>query len=562
MSEPAAIAVAESVERGAARAHVAILAGILVVAALLRLCGLTCVPPGLNQDEATNAWNAWCLLHTGQDQSGQRWPIFYTHALGENRSTLFLYLLLPVQALGGLNVWTTRLPAAVGGVLTVLLLYWIVSRLFDRLTGLLGAALLALSPWHIVLSRFGHEASASPLLVAATLAALLWAGLPPRIADRPPVAWRGLLAGLLSGTACYGYPAIRLFLPPFIAGSVLVTAPAWLRLLRTRHERAAAAAFALGLGVTFGPLLYQHVAHPEVIARRAMSTGLWDAADPALVRVGKVLSRYAEHFGPDFLFMHGDRYELQGPRGFGVLQWYVLPPLLVGIAVCLARARRSAAARVLLVGLLAYPAGDCLYGHTSLSLHMLRSAPGMLGLTLLTAVGLAWAGRKLLRRRQLATVCVYISAAAALDARFLVYFFGEHARRPAVRDGFNADLAAACEWVRPRWGRADAVFITAAGFNVPYVVTLVGLGYDPQAWFREPRELRTYEGWEHYVRVGKLRFLYDPADLIAVMDLEKNDRADRVLLIVRPEEFQGPGPSEVIRTPGGYPALLLHELTL
>src|SRR5512136_1169370 len=113
------------------RVAAALLLLILLVAAGLRIPYLTSAPPGLNQDEAANAWNAWCLLKTGTDQVGTPWPIFYTRAIGDNRSTLFLYLLLPFQALGGLNVWTARLPSAVGGILTVLLLYWITARLFD-----------------------------------------------------------------------------------------------------------------------------------------------------------------------------------------------------------------------------------------------------------------------------------------------------------------------------------------------------------------------------------------------------------------------------------------------
>jgi len=60
----------------------AILLLILVLAAFLRLFNLGQSPPGLNQDEAANAWNAHCLLKTGKDQVGASWPIFYMRALG------------------------------------------------------------------------------------------------------------------------------------------------------------------------------------------------------------------------------------------------------------------------------------------------------------------------------------------------------------------------------------------------------------------------------------------------------------------------------------------------
>ena len=131
-----------------------ILLSILVLAASLRIINPGQSPPGLNQDEAANAWNAYCLLRTGKDQAGVSWPIFYMRALGGNRSTLHIYLLLPFQAIGGLNILTARLPSAIGGTLAVLLIYFVSRRLFDRRTALVAAALLALNPWHLQQSRF------------------------------------------------------------------------------------------------------------------------------------------------------------------------------------------------------------------------------------------------------------------------------------------------------------------------------------------------------------------------------------------------------------------------
>jgi len=118
---------------------------VVALAAGLRLHRLDTLPPGLHTDEAANAWNAYCLLKTGTDQQGVRWPVSYLRAFGDNRSALYVYLLLPFQAVGGLNVWTTRLPGAVGGVVTVLLLYWIGTRLADSTVGLTAAVLLGQS---------------------------------------------------------------------------------------------------------------------------------------------------------------------------------------------------------------------------------------------------------------------------------------------------------------------------------------------------------------------------------------------------------------------------------
>jgi 4-amino-4-deoxy-L-arabinose transferase-like glycosyltransferase len=132
---------------------------ITLLGAGLRLYNLRQSPPGFNQDEAANAWNAWCLLKTGKDQHGVSWPIFYTKSLGGNSSTLFIYAIIPFQAIGGLNIVTTRLPGAVGGIITILLIYYVGRRLFNEATGLWAALLLTLNPWHLQQSRWADSLS-------------------------------------------------------------------------------------------------------------------------------------------------------------------------------------------------------------------------------------------------------------------------------------------------------------------------------------------------------------------------------------------------------------------
>jgi hypothetical protein len=55
-----------------------ILGFILFTAAVMRLYKLDKIaPPGLNQDEAANAWSAYCILKTGKEYFGESWPLFY-----------------------------------------------------------------------------------------------------------------------------------------------------------------------------------------------------------------------------------------------------------------------------------------------------------------------------------------------------------------------------------------------------------------------------------------------------------------------------------------------------
>lgn len=542
----------------------ALLGAILLVAAALRLPALDRFPPGLHQDEAANAWNAYCLLKTGTDQFGVPWPVFCLRAIGDFRSTLYTYALLPFQAVGGLNVWTTRLPAAVGGVLTVLLLYGVAARLFGRGTGLVAALLLAVNPTHVQMSRLGLEAAHTPLLILAPLLLILWAGLPLADGDRRPGVVRCVLAGLVTGICCYGYPAVRLYLPVFLTAAVVVTAQAWWRMVRAPRGWAALAGFGLAVAVTFGPLAYQHLARPERIGKRGGTTWVWDAGDPAGVRVQRVLARYASHFGPEFLWHSADRDQSFWVVPLGFLPRYTVPFLLSGLGVVLWRVRRSRAVRVLLVGALLFPCADALNWH--LWLHNLRASAGLWALILLAAVGVAAPAAWLAKRRMRASLLAFCLAVGALLAPETIGFgrayFVERPKKGEVYYHTHGDILAACDWLRPRLDDADAVVFFAGGPHArytAYLVALVRLQHDPRAWFAEPREIDTSGVWDRCSRYGKFYFLHDDERAALLARFRADDRRQRVILLLRPTDM-GPGePAATITSPEGQPAVVIYE---
>jgi 4-amino-4-deoxy-L-arabinose transferase-like glycosyltransferase len=538
---------------------------VVVLAGVLRLPGLDHFPPGLHQDEAANAWNAWCLLKTGRDQVGVRWPIFYMRELGGYRTPMFAYVLLPFQALGGMNLWTSRLPAALGGLTTILLIYWVGARLFGRGTGLAAAALLTLSPVHIQLSRYGNETSLTPLLALAPLAAWLWAGLPLDDRPRVPRAGRAVIAGLVTGVCCYGYAALRLFLPLYLTACVLVTCPAWLRLLRTRRGVAAVTGLLLALAATLGPLAYKHITEPHIIGKRAQTTWIWARDDPPAVRAAKVWDRYAEHFSPRFLFTSGDADEAVWAQPFGFLPRYMAPALLAGLAFAARRLRTSGAARLLLVGIPCYPIADAFNGHPSL--HSARTASGLCVLILLAAFGVS-ACAALLRARNLRTslLAVAVALVAAIgseQARFLDAYFRTRARKLPVYYETHQDLLAACDWLRPRLADVDVVVCFPAGPSpgyTPWMIMPVWLQHDPLRWFAEPREIDSRGAWDRYLLYGKFHFLYEPERLAFLERLRTAGRPQRVVLLLRPGEKAPPQPPAcIVRDPSGDPAILIYD---
>ena len=560
------------------RWRIGILLVILTLAGALRFAKLDEVPPGLHVDEAANAWNAYTLLKTGKDQHGVPWPIFYARAFGENRSTSYIYPLLPLQAIGGMNVWTTRLPAAIGGVITVLLMYLLGTRLFDYWTGLIAAGLLSVNPWHVQLSRYGYEAALGPLLIVVTLAALLWAKMP--LDDREPERARPLraaLAGALAGISCYGYFAVRFFLPIFLAGIVLVTWRDWWERLNTRKEALSIGALLIAFAITFGPLAWKHLTDPEMNKRARNAGWVWDSADPIGTKIWKAASRYPGHYGLDFLFINGDReLDLSPPAGIGLFHWYELPLMTLGLFTCLRRSKSSRAARLLLVWVALYPAADLL--NTHLSLHVLRSLPGLPGLILLEGVGAGSIARAFKPRRRVALRVIYplIGIAVVSTIFFIHRFFGDFQRQKNDLWIFASDILEAARWLRPRLNNVDAVFVTGRAYH-PDVTTLVGLQYNPDQWFNDVRKIipgplpdGAYENEDVYLGYGKMHFMFDKSSMTELTAMWQNGRADHAIIIVRPGELEFDGvalekaasPVYEIRNSEGRATLLIFDLQI
>lgn len=554
--------------RGGGGRLLILLLAIVAIAAGLRLWRLGSSPPGINQDEATSIWNAHCLATTGQDQSGARWPIFYARMFGQNQTTLFLYYLIPFEAIGGASVVVARAAAATSAIAAILLVAYIGARMFGGATGLIAAALLALNPWHVQQSHWAHDTVFTPFIVALAWAALVWCGLAPdsRGDDPPrPRPLRAALAGAVFGIGCYGYQSVRMFLPLFLVAVVLLAWRRWVAYARAPRGTLAICALAVAWIASFAPLAWRHLADP-FINKRAVDNWVWAPNDAAGAKVSKVAARYLSHFDVSSLFVHSNMLDYIAPPAGGLIDWYVLPLLLAGVFVAARRARFSSAHRILLAALLLYPAGDTV--NSAPALHPLRSLPGICGIFLVAAVGAVEGGRWLRSvRPRLAWVALALLATtgAAELARGYHAFFGEFNRRPWTVAAFHADLVEACAWLRPRLDTTDAVFITTTGMNMPYVVAMVALDYDPREWFRGERRTFTIEPWEYCAQVGKICFMYvghDDTHDVAWDALAANATRDRVIVIARPGEIDLGDPVETIRDDRGEPRLLIHETTL
>jgi len=151
-----------------------VLIAIILIASFLRLWNLSSNPPSLFGDELDLGYQAYSILKTGRDYYGNFMPIHF-HSLAEWRTPLYLYSAVPTVAIFGISPLGVRLPAAIFGILGVLVFYLLVKKLTlnnkqslalrAEPLAIIASFLLAISPWHIQYSRAGFEVTLMLLLL-------------------------------------------------------------------------------------------------------------------------------------------------------------------------------------------------------------------------------------------------------------------------------------------------------------------------------------------------------------------------------------------------------------
>jgi hypothetical protein len=223
---------------------------ILVVAAILRLAALDRLPPAPYRDVAITAWDA-LLAAAGHPR------LHFTLDEGLYADLLGIWF-----RLFGAGDWTLRLQGALVGILTCAGTIRLGRRLGHPGAGLWAGFLLAIWPWHVILSRSGFRVVLLPALLVFGFLFLV-EGM------EQGKTWRFAVAGGLFGLGLHVYPAARFapFIVPFYLFGVLgKDTAAWRRAARPLLL------LALSAGVVAAPMVLHYLRHPRdfVLANRVV----------------------------------------------------------------------------------------------------------------------------------------------------------------------------------------------------------------------------------------------------------------------------------------------------
>lgn len=511
------------------------LAGVLALAFVLRVVGLSNFPPGFTPDEASFGYDAYSILKTGKDQWGKPFPLVL-ESFGDFKSPLYAYLTVPSIATFGLNKFAVRFPNAILGVLSVYVAYLLAKKLFGKEELAKVAALLfAISPWHIMLSRGAFEANLTTFFLP--LAVLLF--LNKRFA----------LAGLIFGVNLFSYHSAKVVTP-----LVLVATLIYSRYYYKKYWQGLAV-FGVFLLLNFYTFTLGAGARAT---ERSITQGALEAAFPERVRsstifhnkhfvvVDRFFTNYLTYFSPQFLFSEGPREGTYGMiPGRGALFWFAIPFFIFLRKVYYGKGESKREISFLLFWAMAAVIPAALA--TGVGYHANRVTAIMPALDIALAVGavelFSW-----LKGRRILSYIFYLTSII-----LFVFFLEDYFVQSPYKIGksmLSGNLEAA-QWVAENVDSTRNVVVDKS-LSEPHIYFAFAEAIDPTI-YQEATKGWNYETWVDQIpeyTLGRYRF----------EDINPEDIRSGSVLVGRPEDFIWPvAAAETINYPDGSPAVLVID---
>jgi len=317
-----------------------VLLGIFLLGTFLRFWRLSSYPIHLSIDEVAIGYNAFSILETGRDEYGSFLPLAFK-SVGDFKPPVLIYLLVPFVSFFGLTEFAIRFPIALIGSFTILLVFFLIKKLTKNETlALLTSFFLAISPWHIQISRGSFEAILALFFVLLGLFFFL-----ESLRGKEKFLFISILSFVLS---MYTYHAERVFTPLFFLCLLIVYRQ---RLFKLKEVFLKTSLFVTLILLPLGIIMLR----PEGQTRAKMTfisqdieiSGQLHRAGESFSLTEKIfdnnfliltnfwVKRYLNYWDPSFLFFRGMRLTLPGCPGIGLLHLFELPLFLLGLILFL-----------------------------------------------------------------------------------------------------------------------------------------------------------------------------------------------------------------------------------
>ena len=413
---------------------------ILLLASFLRFWNLGNVPPSASLDEASIGWNAYSVLKTGGDEYG-KFPLISQRGYDDFRRSTYLLLVVPSVGFFGLNTISVRLPAIILSILTIWATYHIVLLLFlkhskfSSLVAFLASFMLAISPWHIYISRLGHESNAClSFLVFGVFFFLKGVG--------QKSFGKVLLSMIFFTLSMISYYSGQAFIPLFVLGLILIYRKEFISIVKTNKKTLISffvfiiilipifwSIFSPQALIRFqGTSTFKPEAHPKEFAKQVelrnkavQNNDLIGMVfyNRRLFPVQVFIEGYLSHLNPKWLFTNSAIESFKIPY-MGLLYLWEIPLILLGISVLFLNNLMSKKAKKLIfLWFILAPLPAALATQTP---HAMRSYNFLPTWQIFTGLGLAYTIFKLQRFKIVILSIFSIIVILSLQALYKNYF--------------------------------------------------------------------------------------------------------------------------------------------
>ena len=489
-----------------------ILALIVILAFFLRFYKVSQSPPSLNWDETSIAYNAYSILKTGKDEWGVKFPLNFK-SYGEYKLPAQIYASIPGIAIFGLNGLGVRITPVVYGTLTVLLLYFLASLLFkDKRVGLLSSFILAVSPWHIQLTRASFESSFSVFWVV--LGAILFI----KGFEKKKYWVFSIIPFVIS---IYTYNAARVFTPLFILVLFLIYRRQLLKDLKVfliSFGIFVISIIPIGLSFFSGEAsarfkLVSIMDDPGFVQRVNKARGATNLPNPLPRLIHNKVTHFAyvftgnylSHFTPDFLFIEGAGHKQHHVQGVGELYWVQAPFMLAGLYFLFKKKEKwrfFITAWLLLVFIPVSITVDSIP-------NALRTVLAVVPYSLLTAYGF-WKAIDLFREKRgkrLINISIVLVSAGLFLYQFVNFQNNLYNTYPKLysRD-WQYGYRQVVTYIKDHYNEYDLIVFSRT-YGEPHMFTLFFLNWDPAKYQNDPN-LDRYESndWVWVLKFDKFYF--------------------------------------------------------
>lgn len=466
-----------------------ILTVILLVGFFLRFYHLSDFPASLSHDEVAIGYNAYSVLHTGNDEYGTSFPLLF-RSFDDYKPSGMIYITAFSIALFGLNEFGVRFPSALLGTLSILAFYFLVKEImrekkslsigrFTLHPSLIATFFFSISIWHINFSRQAFETNGSLFfLLLGTYFLLRF------LSDRYSL----LFASFCYATSLYFYYTARLMLP-----FILITFAVLFRKQIAQNFKIVLGGVLLGflLLLPFLPYVFSRGGFSRINIVSVVNEKIYLEKKEHFAKVAAenqnlatrffynrrfalfetILGNYFKNLSPEHIFVTGTDHS-------GLLYLFEIPLLFFGIMALLRL--KHPAKWVLFVWFLAVPLAG---GLTTDQPNALRTLPNAPVFSLFSGLGFMRM-IELLRHRLSKKIglIIFTFLFFVFFIRFLFLYFDYYPRIFSLHfgDGYKQMV----RYVEKVEANYEKVYISGYYWR-PYIFVLFWKGYNPLSYQRE-----------------------------------------------------------------------------